>query len=393
MQIRASVHIVASRLEARLFSRERAQTQTQTQARMQTQAYVQSDVTQGAKMHVSNQQEETSASSAKSSTHSVAPKAKKLGVLFCIFGPLGCVSLFLALFELYYIFAVVTTTRFCSDPPLLLAASLMLATAALMFSGLKELSDLRATQKEKFAKKQHLLLGIALIVLAMALLLIFSYSHLLIIAERQMRLWLSSADETITILYTALLVASIANGLFFIVAACARKKKGQPGASQMLIGILVLTSALFITIRLLKGGYLPPLNIEASVIAAHLLEGKDSYLFSILATMPFPIAIAILGTSFVLKRPYILPASAIQREDATLYRTRTVPGDARSKGYAVLASFFPLVGLALFLIWKDQLPLKAKSCGKGALIGVITYVGLLIFFIALSLLAISAVWH
>lgn len=45
--------------------------------------------------------------------------------------------------------------------------------------------------------------------------------------------------------------------------------------------------------------------------------------------------------------------------------------DAPSKGFAVLSFFFPLVGLILWLVWKDKTPLKAKSCGKGALIGVI----------------------
>ena len=35
---------------------------------------------------------------------------------------------------------------------------------------------------------------------------------------------------------------------------------------------------------------------------------------------------------------------------------------------------FPIVGLILYLVWKDTLPLRAKSCGKGAIIGVIVSV-------------------
>ncbi len=50
---------------------------------------------------------------------------------------------------------------------------------------------------------------------------------------------------------------------------------------------------------------------------------------------------------------------------------RTDPEDAPSIGFAILCFFFPIVGLILFLIWKDSSPLKAKSAGKGALIGVI----------------------
>lgn len=45
--------------------------------------------------------------------------------------------------------------------------------------------------------------------------------------------------------------------------------------------------------------------------------------------------------------------------------------DAPSTGFAVLGFFFPLIGLILYLVWKDESPLKAKSVGKGALIGVI----------------------
>ena len=43
--------------------------------------------------------------------------------------------------------------------------------------------------------------------------------------------------------------------------------------------------------------------------------------------------------------------------------------DAPSTGFAVLGFFFPLIGLILYLVWKEKTPLKAKSAGKGALIG------------------------
>jgi Na+/proline symporter len=45
--------------------------------------------------------------------------------------------------------------------------------------------------------------------------------------------------------------------------------------------------------------------------------------------------------------------------------------DRPSGGFAVLGFFIPLVGLILYLVWKKDTPLKAKSCGKGALIGFI----------------------
>lgn len=48
--------------------------------------------------------------------------------------------------------------------------------------------------------------------------------------------------------------------------------------------------------------------------------------------------------------------------------------DSSSLGWAVLGFFIPLVGLILYLVWKDELPLRAKSVGKGALVSVIVNV-------------------
>ena len=45
--------------------------------------------------------------------------------------------------------------------------------------------------------------------------------------------------------------------------------------------------------------------------------------------------------------------------------------DESSAGLAVLGFFFPLVGLILYLVMEKDQPLKAKSAGKGALIGFI----------------------
>lgn len=50
--------------------------------------------------------------------------------------------------------------------------------------------------------------------------------------------------------------------------------------------------------------------------------------------------------------------------------------DAPSGGFMALCFFFPVVGLILYLVWKDTLPMRAHSCGKGALIGVIVWFAL-----------------
>ena len=48
--------------------------------------------------------------------------------------------------------------------------------------------------------------------------------------------------------------------------------------------------------------------------------------------------------------------------------------DGKSLGFAVLGFFIPLVGLILYLVWKKDIPLRASSAGKGAIIGVIVSV-------------------
>ena len=45
--------------------------------------------------------------------------------------------------------------------------------------------------------------------------------------------------------------------------------------------------------------------------------------------------------------------------------------DQKSTGLNILSFFIPLVGLILYLTMKDQTPIKAKGCGKAALIGFI----------------------
>lgn len=54
--------------------------------------------------------------------------------------------------------------------------------------------------------------------------------------------------------------------------------------------------------------------------------------------------------------------------------------DHSSFGFAVLGFFIPLVGLILFLVYERKEPKRAKSAGKGALIGFITKFVLSIIF-------------
>lgn len=49
-----------------------------------------------------------------------------------------------------------------------------------------------------------------------------------------------------------------------------------------------------------------------------------------------------------------------------------VSEDNSNLGFAILGFFIPIVGLILFLIYEEKKPKRAKSAGKGALIGFIT---------------------
>jgi len=55
--------------------------------------------------------------------------------------------------------------------------------------------------------------------------------------------------------------------------------------------------------------------------------------------------------------------------------------DSPSTGFAVLGFFFPLIGLILFLVYESKKPKRAKSAGKGALIGFITNIVLSIILV------------
>lgn len=64
-----------------------------------------------------------------------------------------------------------------------------------------------------------------------------------------------------------------------------------------------------------------------------------------------------------------------------------------SFGYWVLCFFFPLVGLILYIVWHDTTPLKARSCGIGALVGFIVSLVLTLIFVAVYVLLIMAAFN
>ena len=63
--------------------------------------------------------------------------------------------------------------------------------------------------------------------------------------------------------------------------------------------------------------------------------------------------------------------------------------DSSSFGWAFLGFCIPLVGLILWLVWRDTTPLRAKSAGKGALVSVIVSIVLWILYFVLVVGMIS----
>ncbi len=59
-------------------------------------------------------------------------------------------------------------------------------------------------------------------------------------------------------------------------------------------------------------------------------------------------------------------------------------------GWGLLGFVFPLVGLILFLVWKDTKPRTARAAGKGALVSVIACVVIyLVLFAGLGIIGAS----
>lgn len=70
-----------------------------------------------------------------------------------------------------------------------------------------------------------------------------------------------------------------------------------------------------------------------------------------------------------------------------------VSEDSSSFGFAILGFFIPIVGLILFLIYEGKKPKRAKSAGKGALIGFITKIVLYIILVILDVVFAASLFY
>lgn len=64
---------------------------------------------------------------------------------------------------------------------------------------------------------------------------------------------------------------------------------------------------------------------------------------------------------------------------------KTQSQDDGNFGWGVLGCCVPIVGLVLFLVWKDTKPRSSKNAGIGAIVGVLSIVALYVFFFLFAL--------
>jgi hypothetical protein len=67
------------------------------------------------------------------------------------------------------------------------------------------------------------------------------------------------------------------------------------------------------------------------------------------------------------------------------------PNDKKSIGFGILSFFIPLVGLILFIVWRKEMPKKAKSAGIGAIVGIVVWVIFwIVYYVTILMPAMNA---
>lgn len=92
----------------------------------------------------------------------------------------------------------------------------------------------------------------------------------------------------------------------------------------------------------------------------------------------------ITQEEFDAKKTQILNAQPVSQQQPPANQAIAPQEDSGSFGWAVLGFFIPLVGLILYLVWKDSKPNSAKSAGRGALVSVIISIVCAFFAICLG---------
>ena len=160
---------------------------------------------------------------------------------------------------------------------------------------------------------------------------------------------------------------------------------------SLVLLILTILGGLGSLLNIFLFGHMPPFSLIDTLMAS--LTGLASGIAYVIALFslvekPAPRTVPPAYRTAAYNGPYTGNGYApnAQSSYAQSPYAGTDPYDAPSGGYAVLGFFIPVVGLILYLVWKDQTPLRAGSAGKGALIGVIVGV---VGSILLSILSVA----
>lgn len=54
--------------------------------------------------------------------------------------------------------------------------------------------------------------------------------------------------------------------------------------------------------------------------------------------------------------------------------------DGQDNGIEIISFLIPIIGLVLYCIWQADTPLKAHSALKGAVVGIVVYVAVILLF-------------
>lgn len=94
-----------------------------------------------------------------------------------------------------------------------------------------------------------------------------------------------------------------------------------------------------------------------------------------------------------------IPTDKFNQTDGTAKSAPPAPSansnssDSGSIGFGVLSFMFPVVGFILYLVWVDVMPLKAKSCGKGAITGLVIWFAAAMIYLTIFIVIYSNTYY
>jgi hypothetical protein len=179
-------------------------------------------------------------------------------------------------------------------------------------------------------------------------------------------------SSTVTIIFGIIGLSLFAlAGVLYIISGSVERMVGKANALLIVIGILLVAYIPAATLTMFTQSFI--FGFDGLTLYA-LFIAPSIFLFVALGLR----GIALLNTSERIqtatdKTGHVndgAPANSAAFADQVSAGV-AINADAPSGGFVVLGFFFPLVGLILWLVWKNQYPLRANSCGIGALTGFI----------------------